>query len=67
VLHDGRPITAEFVHACFNEEMEKLERRLGHEAFREGTWSRARALIEEIVLKDQFTEFMTTVGYEHLD
>ena len=46
---------------------DRLRGVLGHEAFREGTWSRARALIEEIVLKDQFTEFMTSVGYEHLD
>ena len=32
-----------------------------------GKYNQARALIEEIVLKDDFTDFMTLVGYEHLN
>jgi malate synthase len=67
VLEDGRRVTRELVHACFNEEMHRLEARLGHEAFRAGSFARARALIEDIVVGDEFAEFMTTVGYAHLD
>jgi malate synthase len=66
VLADGRPITHELVHGLFNEEIVKLEARVGHEAFRAGRYEKARQIIEDIVMKDEFTEFMTTVGYEHL-
>jgi hypothetical protein len=47
--------------------MGKLEQTLGAERFAGGGYNRARPLIEEIVLKDDFTEFMTLVGYEHLE
>jgi malate synthase len=50
----------------FTEEAHKLEARLGHEAYRAGSYEKARRIIEDIALKDDFTEFMTTVGYEHL-
>jgi len=66
VLADGRPITRELVHGLFNEEIARLEARVGHEAFRAGRYEKARQIIEDIVMKDEFTEFMTTVGYEHL-
>ena len=67
VLEDGRKVTRDLVHACFNEEMKKLEERIGHEAFRAGSFARARTLIENIAMNDEFTEFMTTVGYDHLE
>jgi len=66
VLSDGRRVTGDLVRTLFNEEMHKLEAKVGHEAFRAGSYEKARQIIEDIVLKDQFTEFMTTVGYEHL-
>jgi malate synthase len=66
VLADGRKITADLVRAFFTEEAHKLEGRVGHEAYRAGSYDKARRIIEDIVLKDEFTEFMTTVGYEHL-
>ena len=40
---------------------------VGRERFATGNYEQAGKLIEEIVLKDEFTEFMTLVGYEHLD
>ncbi len=40
-------------------------RSLGRRPFARGNFDLARKLIEGIVLKDEFTEFMTLVGYEH--
>ena len=40
---------------------------VGAERFARGNYDQARKLIERIVFKDEFTEFMTLVGYEHLD
>ncbi len=44
-----------------------MRQTVGEEEFARGNYEQARELIEEIVVKDDFTEFMTLVGYEHLD
>ena len=67
VLNDGRRVTPQLVHSLFEEQLRKLQKAVGPEAFARGHYELARDLIEEIVLKDDFTEFMTLVGYEHLD
>jgi malate synthase len=66
-LIDGRKVTGELVHALFDEEMGHIRERVGEEAFRAGHYGLAREIIEGIVRKDAFTDFMTTVGYEYLD
>ena len=67
VLADGRKITPDLVRRLFQEQMDKLREKLGAEAFARGNFDLARKLIEGIVLKNEFTEFMTIVGYEFLD
>jgi malate synthase len=67
ILSDGRKVTAELVHGVFDEQMKKLEQMVGPERFLQGNYPLAREVIERIVLRDEFTEFMTLVGYEHLD
>ncbi len=66
VLADGRPVTPELVKRLFGEEVEKLRARVGDHAYRVGHYDRAHALIEDIALKPEFSEFMTLVGYDHL-
>jgi malate synthase len=66
VLDDGRKVDAALMKRLFEEEVEKLKAKVGDHAYRVGHYDLARALIEEIALKKEFTEFMTTVGYEHL-
>lgn len=66
-LIDGRKVTREMVHAIFDEEMARIRREAGEAAFKDGHYDLARGIIEGIVQKDAFTEFMTSVGYEHLD
>lgn len=65
-LADGRKVTKDMVRGFFAEELDKLRDKVGPSAFAAGNFAEARTIIEDIVLKDQFTEFMTTVGYEHL-
>ncbi len=67
ILSDGRKVSPELVRTLFQQQMDKLEQTVGAEAFARGTYGLARNLIETIVCKDEFTEFMTLVGYEHLD
>jgi malate synthase len=67
VLSDGRKITPEFIRKCFKEQMGQLESMVGAERFAGGNYALAKKLIEQIVLKDTFTEFMTLEGYKHLE
>ena len=66
VLADGRKVDGALMKQLFEEEVDKLKARVGDHAYRVGHYDLARALIEDIALKKEFTEFMTTVGYEHL-
>jgi malate synthase len=67
VLDDGRPIDRALCKTLFDEELQKLERLVGAGRFGKGKFRLARKLIEGIVTADEFTDFMTLVGYEHLD
>lgn len=66
-LDDGRRVTAELVQACFDDEAGRLKARVGEEAFASGHYELACRMIRDIALRDEFTDFMTTVGYEHLE
>ncbi len=65
-LDDGRPITEAFVRTTFDEALAAIRTELGPEPFETGRYELAAKLIRNIVLDDQFTEFLTTVGYAHL-
>ena len=67
VLADGRPVDRALCSALFDDELRKIERLVGAERFKRGKFQLARKLIEQIVTDDEFTDFMTLVGYEHLD
>jgi malate synthase len=66
-LDDGRAVTRELCRTLFDEEMEKIRDRVGADRYASGRYELARELIEAIVSNDEFAEFMTIVGYEHLD
>jgi len=66
-LDDGREITADLYEQLFGEVLDRLREELGDSRFREGNFALAGELIKGIAKKSEFTEFMTTVGYEYLD
>ncbi len=59
-LDDGRPMTAELYEAVRTEELERVQAAAG---FR---WPEASALLDELVLSDTFTEFLTLPAYPRL-
>jgi malate synthase len=67
VLADGRKVTADLCHALFDRQMAKLRETAGPERFQRGHYQLSRNLIEELVMRDEFAEFMTLAGYEHLE
>jgi malate synthase len=67
VLADGRNVDAELCRRIFDEELDKIREMVGEKNYAEGHYAKARELIEGIAKQDVFTEFMTLVGYDHLD
>ena len=59
-LDDGRPVTPELYAAIRDEELAKLEGLSGR-------LGEAAAILDELVLPDAFTEFLTLSAYTHLD
>lgn len=66
-LDDGRPVDQPLCRTLFSQQMEKLRDAVGPERFAAGHYEQARKIIEDISYRDEFTEFMTLAGYEHLD
>jgi malate synthase len=66
-LDDGRVITPWFVREIMFEELSRMRDFLGTERFDSGKFERAASIFDDITMKDDFTEFMTLVAYDHID
>ncbi|MSP14211.1 MAG: malate synthase A [Chloroflexi bacterium] len=66
-LVDGRKVTVELFRQILGEEMGKIKQMVGQEQFEAGKYILARQLFEQIITRDQFTEFLTLVAYDHID
>ncbi|MFE2104625.1 malate synthase A [Kitasatospora sp. NPDC059463] len=60
VLADtGETVTAGLVRALVAEELAGLRAELGEEAYRSGRWPEAAELFEQVVLAEEFVDFLT--------
>ena len=64
-LHDGRLVTAELYRQVRAEEVGSLLQQRGSED--PGSLDKAVELLDEIVLAEEFVEFLTLPGYRYLD
>ncbi|MCX2726365.1 malate synthase A [Thermomicrobium sp. 4228-Ro] len=60
-LDDGRPVTAELYHQIRDEELAKLG---GEQA---GRLREAREILDQLVLADDFVDFLTYLAYDYID
>ncbi|QIN62985.1 Malate synthase [Caballeronia sp. SBC1] len=65
-LRDGRQVTRELVRAMVTEEIDRY-RIESTESLAEEDIEQARALFEEVAMKEDFPEFMTLPGYARLN
>lgn len=65
-LNDGRNITLELMEELKEEELAKIEREIGKEAFKKGRFQEATTLFTNLVRNDEFVPFLTLPGYEIL-
>jgi len=64
---DGRPVTPERVRRTIAEELDKLRRNLSPERFDSGKFALAARIFEEMMIREEFVNFMTVEAYEYLD
>jgi malate synthase len=64
---DGGPvIDGALVERLLDEELTKIRETVGQERFSAGRYSEAAALFRDLVLADEFTEFLTLPAYERV-
>jgi malate synthase len=66
-LSDGRKVTKELFREVLEQELGKIKMQIGDAAYEKRKFDLARDLFEEITTDDEFVEFLTLPGYEHLD
>ena len=65
-LSDGRKVTKELFGEVLDEELTKVRNQLGAAVFDKRKYALARELFAKITTDDEFAEFLTLPGYEHL-
>lgn len=66
ILNDGRKVTVEMYEAFKAEELEKIKQEIGEQAFAGGRFEEAVKLFDQLILNDEFVDFLTLPGYELL-
>ena len=65
-LDDGRTLFPELILNWQEEELEKIKNYVGENRFRNGKFSLATEIFNDLVLNDKFEEFLTTKAYRYL-
>jgi malate synthase len=65
-LEGGPAVDAALVRRLLTEELAKIRSSIGEERFRAGRFDEAAALFRDLVLADDFTEFLTLPAYERV-
>jgi malate synthase len=66
VLEDGKAFTKEYFNELFDEEVEKIITEVGSHEIKETQFENAFNLFKELVLAEDFEEFLTTPAYKFL-
>jgi malate synthase len=65
-LADGRPVTIELARSYTVEELDKIRRTVGAEAFSAGRYDMASQIFDQLISADEMQEFLTAPSYEQL-
>jgi len=65
-LDDGRKVTAELFRSITREELDKLRKQFGEQAYATGNYERAAALIDKVTTAPNFETFITVPAYQEI-
>ncbi|WP_420848128.1 malate synthase A [Neobacillus citreus] len=66
VLKDNRKLTSELYEQLKAEELTKIKREIGDQAYLNGRFDEAVNLFDNLILNDDFADFLTIPGYQQL-
>ncbi|MDY0779996.1 malate synthase A [Tenacibaculum sp. IB213877] len=66
MLEDGRTLTRPMYEGYRNSEINKIKTLVGEEAFKNGKFELAIQLFDDLVVSEDFTEFLTLPAYQYL-
>jgi malate synthase len=66
-LEDGGKVTAELFRSITREELDKLKKQAGEQAYASGNFERAAALIDKVTTAPNFETFITLPAYAEID
>jgi malate synthase len=65
-LAGGRPVDRALFQQLFTEELEKIRKNVGEEVYQAGKYRQAAALLEDLVTREDFIEFLTLPAAAYL-
>jgi malate synthase len=66
-LAEGQTVTRDLVKKVEQEELAKIRKTVGDDAYAGGRYEEAASLFDGVALSEEFAEFLTIPGYERLD
>lgn len=66
VLEEGRKFTEEIYRTWSSEELQVIKDQVGDDVFKNRRYQEAAQVLDELVLQEEFAEFLTLKGYEKL-
>ena len=66
-LDDGREVTESLYSQFLEEEMDAIKDEVGETRFKNGKYLLASDIFDQMIRRDEFTEFLTLPAYEYLD
>lgn len=66
-LEDGRPVTQELYDELKQEEIQKIKQYVGEEYYKKGQFKKAIQLFDDLLLSDDYKEFLTLSAYNLID
>ena len=67
MLSDGRKVTVELFHELLAEELNKIKGMVGEQEYATRKFDTAAQLLDNIISKEEFVEFLTLPAYSYLD
>ena len=67
ILSDGRKVTVELFHQLLADELNKIKGMVGEQEYVTRKFDTAAQLLDDIITKEQFVEFLTLPAYKYLD
>src|SRR2546430_3409636 len=67
ILSDGRKVTVELFHQLLADELNKIKGVVGEQEYATHKFDTAAQLLDDIITKEQFVEFLTLPAYKYLN